>query len=174
MSEWNMSSDPLFSNGFVRLKVRVNEKNSSAFLAMRADLSTFTGHLFLVNTELDNFRFGIETFENFVSQGTVFDEGPAYEPGQDWMFEAGAVGDELSLKYWKVGDPEPGAPQLTFKDILGSPGRLSVGASFPGDHNNPASLVSASFDDIYFTVPEPASWGMVLLGLVGIPFLRRR
>jgi hypothetical protein len=62
---------------------------------------------------------------------------------------------------------------LTFKDILGSPGRLSVGASFPGDHN-PASLVSASFDDIYFTVPEPASLGMVLLGLFGIPFLRRR
>ena len=120
MSEWDASADPLYSNGYVRFKLKVNEKNTSAFLAMRADLTTLSGHLFLVNTELDNFRFGIQTFENFVPlPGDASEVGPLYEPDQEWMFEAVAIGNELSLKYWKVGDPEPVAPEPTTPDLLG-------------------------------------------------------
>jgi PEP-CTERM motif-containing protein len=172
-SEWDMSADPLFSNGYVRLKIRVNEKNTSAFLLMRTDLSTLSGHLFAVNTELDNFRFFIESYENFAVLGNVTEDGPLYEPDQDWMFEAGAIGNELSLKYWKLGDPEPADPQLTFTDMLGAAGRISLGVSFPGDHN-PASLISASFDDLVFIVPEPSTIALASLGLLGIGLLRQK
>ena len=171
-SAWLPSTDPMFSNGYVRLKVRVNEKNTSAYLGMRTDLGTFSGHLFLINTELENFRFGIQTYENFASKNLIQETGPLYEEDQEWMLEAGAIGDQLSLKYWKVDDPIPVAPQLTTTDILGDPGMLAVGASFPGDHN-PASLVSATFDDIVFCIPEPGSLLLLVLGVATGTFTRR-
>ena len=167
VSEWDMSADPLFSNGYLRFKVKVNEKNTSAFVAMREDLSTFSSDVFAVNTELDNFRFLIQQVENFVLLPPVIVEGPPYEPNIEWMMEAGAVGSQLSLKYWKVGDPEPALPQVTAPDVRGATGRFSVAVSFPGNHN-PASLISATFDDIVFIVPEPAA---ITLGMTGLLLL---
>jgi hypothetical protein len=173
VSEWDMSADPKFSNGYLRVKVKVNEKNTAAFVAMREDLSTFSSDVFGVDTELDNFRFFIRSFENFVGVGpSAMMVGPPYEPNTEWMLEAGAVGSQLSLKYWEVGDPEPAVPQMTRTDVRGATGKFSVFVSFPGGHN-PASVISATFDDIVFIVPEPASVILTLVGLFGLFRLRR-
>ncbi len=173
-SQWDMSSDPQFLNGYVRFKTRVNEKNTSSFVVMRADVPTFSGHIFGVNTELDNFRFLIQTLVNGESTLAILETGPIYEPNQDWMFEAGAIGDQLSLKWWQPGEKEPVSPQIVATEGSLSSGSLLVGASSPGDHN-PPSLVSASFDDLSFVVPEPSSLSLVLAGfaLIGLGAVRR-
>ena len=171
-SQWDMSADPIFLNGYVRFKTEVLEKNTSAFVVMRGDVPSFSGHIFGINTELDNFRFLIGTLVNGGSTQTTLETGPIYEPNREWMLEAGAIGDQLSLKYWASGDPEPVDPQIVVTEGSLSSGNLIVGASFPGDHN-PPSVVGASFDDIVFIVPEPTSVSILLVGLMGLWFLRK-
>ena len=173
VSEWNMSADPLFSNGYLRFKVKVNEKNTAAFVAMREDLSTFSSDVFGVNTGPDYFQFFIDSYENFTPIAAISQEGPPYEPDQEWMMEAGAVGNLLSLKYWKVGDPEPAVPQLTAPDVRGATGRFSVAVSFPS-FNSPAATISATFDDITFIVPEPATMTLTMAGLLVLLAARQR
>lgn len=175
LSEADVTDDPLYNDGHLRFKVRVNEKNTSAFVVLRGDLSTMSGYVMGMNTELDYVRFLIQPFVNFVPQPGASVDGPKYEANQDWMFEAGAVGDLLTLKAWKAGDPEPMAPQISLLTDLNPAGRISVGASFPGGHQIEPSLVSAHFDDLYFTpVPEPVSFLLATAGALIWTASRRR
>lgn len=43
------------------------------------------------------------------------------EAGDDWIIEAGEVGDQLSMKVWKLGAQEPADPQWTYTDTTFSP-----------------------------------------------------
>ena len=43
--------------------------------------------------------------------------------------EFGVAGDEFSMKAWKVGDPEPPAPQLTVVDSTYAAGGIGVAAT---------------------------------------------
>ena len=36
--------------------------------------------------------------------------------GEEWIIEGGVVGDLLSMKIWRFGEPEPASPQLTVRD----------------------------------------------------------
>jgi hypothetical protein len=80
--------------------------------------------------------------------------GPIFGLNEDWNIEAGAVGDQLSMKVWRVGDLEPDAPQLTFTDSTHRTGFFAVESNihtspFPGP-----ARISATFDDIYFVPPD--------------------
>ena len=70
----------------------------------------------------------------------------------DWNIEAG--GDPLSMKVWRVGDPEPESPQLAFTVRSFSTGAFSIETTIDGGFRNPARM-SATYDDIYFVFPDP-------------------
>ncbi|MCA9214304.1 MAG: hypothetical protein KDB27_14630 [Planctomycetales bacterium] len=75
-------------------------------------------------------------------------------PTRSNWFEAGAVGDQLSFKFWRDGDSEPSAPQLTVYDAELASGMLGLGADI-SNLSPTAELIDATFDDISFT-PEVA------------------
>ena len=78
--------------------------------------------------------------------------------GEDWVFEAGAVGEQLTFKYWRDREREPAKPQLTTISSAFSSGLFGVGANVIGRLGR-HGLVNATFDDIYFTpvAPTPAA-----------------
>jgi hypothetical protein len=77
--------------------------------------------------------------------------------------EFGAVGNEFSMKAWKVGDPEPAAPQFTAVDNTYAAGLVGVTASVFTNNISVPTPVNATFDDLFFTpIPEPSS---VILGI---------
>jgi protocatechuate 3,4-dioxygenase beta subunit len=154
---WDESSDPTFRDGFVRAKVRSETLGGTAGILLRYspdNLYAFFGTTanngipgngaFLYNKGVNgrqaewrqlpgNFRFGVN---------------------EDWYIEAGAVGNQLSMKVWRVGEPEPESPQLTLTDSAHGTGQFGVysnihASPFPGP-----ARVSATFDDIYFRFPE--------------------
>ena len=93
--------------------------------------------------------------------------------GEDWIFEAGAVGNQLSLKVWRDGDPEPAVPQLNATDSAFSSGIFGLGTAAATAAPEPG-IVSATFDDVFFTVPEPASWLLGALCVAGLVTHRMR
>ena len=100
--------------------------------------------------------------------------GIEYLVGEEWNVELGTVGHQISAKVWKVGDPEPLAPQFSVFDPSPVPGgmigissdkSLGVGVPARGD---------ATFDDIVFIgIPEPSSV-LLLVGLAAITLYRRK
>jgi hypothetical protein len=107
---WNNSTDPLYSNGYLRAKIRTNEPNNSTSLEMRLDLSTATAYLLFGATipylghqggfELHIFVNGVET-----SMWESANDGIEYLPGQDWNVELGTVGNQISAKVWGGSEP---------------------------------------------------------------------
>ena len=94
----------------------------------------------------------------------------------DWNIKAGIVGDQLSMKVWPDGAPEPALPQLVATD----PTPLPNGSVFVGTWNNYQNSTSsfpldASFDDIYLTaaVPEPCAVALVVAASLSVLGLRR-
>jgi protocatechuate 3,4-dioxygenase beta subunit len=148
---WDDSSHPTFSDGFVRAKIRAETEGSLAGIMLRYspdNLYLFFGH----TLSGGRFRF------NSVVNGTAvrFSDmpgGPIFGLNEDWNIEAGAVGDQLSMKVWRVGDPEPESPQWTFTDSSLSTGDIGIIAAIDDRFRQPAR-VSTTFDDIYF-VPPP-------------------
>lgn len=169
-SEWAGSSDPQFANGFLRAKMRANAEGTSLFLILRR--SGGGGYAFGGATNQN--AFFISRVDNAVNV-PLQELNPPPSPiiaGEDWIVEAGAVGSQLSLKVWRDGQMEPAAPQLTVIDLTYSGGTFLVGARrdspFPG-----TSRVSATFDDIVFTVPEPSSW-LLLMMTFAVSLIRAR
>ena len=75
------------------------------------------------------------------------------------MLEAGAVGDLLSIKAWKVGEPEPSKPQWTYRDPSPLPsGPLAVVTWHWHFEDTPAGTVDGTYDDIYFHPPVPGDF----------------
>jgi RNA polymerase sigma factor (sigma-70 family) len=171
-SEWSASSAPQFSNGFLRAKVRANTEGTSFFLILRR--TGGSGYAFGGTTGQNDFY--ITRVDNTVNIPLV--EVPPPSPivaGEDWILEAGAVGNQLSLKFWRDGAAVPAAPQLTVVDSTYSSGPFLVGArkdsAFLG-----TGRVSATFDDIAFRVPEPSA-ALLMIGVACccIPvFIRKR
>jgi protocatechuate 3,4-dioxygenase beta subunit len=156
-SYWDQSSDsPMFSDGFLRAKVRVETLGSMGLLLLR-----ISGNL---DTGANVYQFGPTTaFNGFVFVKIVRGVNVQVRrvPGnfslrlnEWWNIEAGAVGDQLSMKVWRDGDPEPESPQLMLRDsdVLG-PGYFGVQANIDNGFQE-ATRASATFDDIYFRFPE--------------------
>jgi hypothetical protein len=173
ISIWDQSSDPMYSNGFVRAKIRAETMGTIASVGFRASGSVagaFNVYLFYGSTG-PNPGFFFERIESGL--GTVefrqLDPNLTFGVDEDWYIEAGGVGDQLSMKVWRVGDPEPDSPQLMFADSNFSTGTFGIQTSRNVYFPDPARI-SATFDDIYFTpIPEPSTFllALVALGVAG-------
>ena len=115
-SFWDESSDPVYSNGFVRTKVQVDTHRGVGAILFR-----YSGDL---NSGLDGYAFvGIagsgfyfNRIESTDLKRVVELPGEQMGAGEAWWMEGGAVGDEISFKVWRDGDMEPELPQLTIND----------------------------------------------------------
>jgi hypothetical protein len=152
----NETTDPLFSNGFVRAKIRTDEVQNSTSTFIRTDLATATGYGLFGFTkppgqmpELDG-TFLMSKFVNGV-ETNIWASGIEYLPGEDWNVELGAVGDQISGKVWRVGDLEPMTPQfLMIDDNPIMSGMIAI-ASDKSLGNTIPARGDATYDDIYFT-----------------------
>lgn len=187
-STWDQGlSDPLYSNGVYRARVRVEGDNTRAGISLRATGTLATGldayNFAIQPSRLDGF-IRIARLENTVHVDGVADRlsVPLHE---DLFLEVSAIGDQLSFKVWPVSEQEPESPQLTWTDSTYELGTVAVyafretrqggGFVFGGD-------VSATFDDLTFTtpavpvtnIPEPATLGLLALGTYFLLARRRK
>ncbi len=157
-SFWDTSSEPSFSNGLLRATMRANNDTTITAIVMRAtpgpNPAAHRWYLFGGNPASGGFWYNEWDGQHLGQDGFFADE--LFLPGDDWMIEAGAVGNQLSMKVWKVGEQEPADPQWTSTDVspLGL-GQIGVAAWHWPLEQTPAGIVDATFDDIYFTFPEP-------------------
>ena len=170
-SFWDESSDPIYSNGFVRAKVQVNTLRGVGAILFRysGDLTSgFDGYAFV---GLAGSGFVFNRIESTSLSRVVEVPGEIMGVGEEWWMEGGAVGDQISMKVWRVGEPEPTVPQLTLTDSSFTDGVFGVDANMEfGDPT--AGIVNTIFDNVFFTpIPEPSS---LLLALSGVLLLLRR
>ena len=160
---WNDSADPLYSNGYVRAKIRTDEVQNSTSVFMRLDLATATAYDLFGFTkppasmpELDG-MFILSKFVNGV-ETNIWQSGIEYLPGEDWNVELGAVGNRITGKVWKVGDMEPALPQFDWFDPEPIPSGMIGISSDKALGNTIPARANATFDDIVFiSVPEPST-----------------
>jgi hypothetical protein len=152
-SMWDASLLPRFSNGFIRATVRADASRTNPFLLMRAPSGTGSPY-YAFGADIRSGRFFIDN-----STDVTYLENTGhyvFREGEEWVIEGGAVDrdgrTELSLKLWKVGEPEPAAPQtVIFDDTPLPPERLGVGAWVPFG----GSRTNATFDDVFFSYAGP-------------------
>jgi len=154
---WDESSNTIFSDGFVRAKVRCEVLGGTVEIGLRVSAHPETGfnyYSFLGTTALGG-RF---LYNKIVNNETVeIQELPAnfsFGVNEDWYIEAGAVGDQVSMKVWRVGDPEPEFPQLALIDGALQTGQFGISSAILGYPFPGPARVSGTFDDIYFAFPE--------------------
>jgi protocatechuate 3,4-dioxygenase beta subunit len=159
-TRWNRASDPIFSDGYVRAKVRVGEEGNGAGIVLRGsscdNWDCENGYVFFVSAVSGPSQFLVHEFNTnntLERRDLIRLDDLSFGVNEDWYLEAGAVGDQLSMKVWRVGDPEPEAPQWTRIDGTLSTGDFGLLASINQDFGQP-TLVNITFDDIYFTFPE--------------------
>ena len=158
---WDQSTDPIFSNGYVRGQVRTDSAYNSTSVLFRFDLNTFSGYVFFGNTTpvppgTPGSEFAISKLVNG-TEIRIWDSGIPYGPGEDWNFEYGAVGSQITAKVWRVGEPEPSTPQFSGIDTSVVAGQIYL-TSDVITADTP-SFADATFDNLVFVVPEPAtSW----------------
>gem|GEM_PF-701690 len=152
---WQPSlANPLaYANGSVRVRFRM-ESDVAPSIEMRGDLETFTAYDF--NAAPVSGTFNINLFSN--GEGTRLATIPdlTFSTGEDWWMEASTIGDQISMKVWQVGLPEPSAPQLSIQDTTLTQGGIALGAGLGVDNFEPV-LQDATFDDISFFASEPSS-----------------
>ncbi|MCA9263882.1 MAG: hypothetical protein KDA60_08520, partial [Planctomycetales bacterium] len=152
-SQWIPSSDGFFSNGYVRATIRSENLDTHPVVFLRSSPTLETGYAFIGDPD---------TGEFYVYRSDDYSEGPfigfniygdsPYTVGIDWMLEAGAVGDVLSLKVWAANEVEPATPTWALRDSTYSSGLFGLAAVHGGDR--PPQRISAVIDDVYFTIPD--------------------
>jgi RNA polymerase sigma factor (sigma-70 family) len=156
---WDGSASSRYSNGLLRATVQANTNDTFLALGMRVSgtgPNLLSGYLFGASV---GGPFEIYAFRRTGSGGVqvLAQSLPSIQltSGEDWIFEAGAVGDQLSFKFWRDGEAVPSAPQLAVVDTAFSAGLLGVEANVTGGLGRQGQL-GATFDDIQFTtIPEP-------------------
>lgn len=150
LSWWDQSSDPFYSDGLIRAKVRVDQHDSAAVLFFRASGDLTNGINGYTFHGIGGGGFNSQTIVSTQVIGGHGIDGLTFGVGEDWWIEGGAVGDDFSMKVWRDGQPEPTQPQLVYTDSTFSSGQLAVDAniSFTGPTE---AAVNSTFDDIYFT-----------------------
>lgn len=179
-SLWSASAAAQYQDGFVRSKLSA-QLNTVAYVILRGNATLGEFYLFGIDPSNDPPAFFFNRVANYrVMRTEGFDlPGEQIEVGEEWIVEAGAVGSSLSMKAWKAADPEPTSPQLTLVDSTIQNGLFGVGANEFAPLPHAPTVVSATFDDIYFTpVPEPATnslaavSGALLIGGMSLGRLR--
>ena len=161
--------DPRYSNGSVRTKFRV-DTNVGASINLRSNVETFSSYNFIASAVSG--EFALNLFVNGESTRLGAIPGVTFNQREDWWMEASAVGDQLAMKVWQDGTPEPMVPQLTVEDSTHSQGIIGLGAGLLVSNPEPVA-VDATFDDVSF-VPEPGSTAMTLIGTCVFLLFRRR
>ena len=173
------ADDDQYSDGIFRARLRVEEEPTETGILMRNTGSVETGfnnYAFIVGPSLTGgTEYCIGRVENtsFVDVHCV--DGPI-PYGEDAFLEASAVGDQLSLKFWPVNDPEPTEPQVTWADSHYSTGTLILYARDPEIPYFFETSFGAVYDDLTFTpvaapadpVPEPAGAWMAGLACAAL------
>jgi hypothetical protein len=147
-SYWQASEQPAFSQGRLRAKVRAGTDYTNTALIMRWDAETLMGYVYIAEP-IDG-TIAILRIDG-PSQQVLGSTTTELRVNQEWMFEAGAVGNELTFKVWPVDAPEPGSPQLILADSSPHPysrGLFGVGVAHPVPGG--ASRLTACFDDLTF------------------------
>jgi hypothetical protein len=163
-SHWERSLEvPRFANGTLRATVRANTYGTTAGFTIRDNENAESDYGFYGSTSFGTFY--IERFEfdaHPEAPQTIIamadpDDNP-FIAGETYHLEGSVVGHQVTLKAWKMGDPEPAAPTLSVTDKLLKPGsgnRISVIIFFDPvplmDAGVEEVRVSATFDDITFT-----------------------
>jgi hypothetical protein len=171
-SLWAPSSDPVYSNGFLRTRFRVTGNSTSTTFAMRAspDINgDWSWYAFGAVSSDRGFPLprganpgGVVFFEKIEPGGETY-ERRFYPPvdvphlNEDRMLEAGVVGDRITMKWWRAGDPEPAEPQFQWTDPSPLPaGQFGVRIyisprNVEAQGTTPPWRVGARIDDVYFT-----------------------
>lgn len=176
-SVWDASTNPIYSDGFLRVTVRANSPESDIALVLRNN-STPTvaeNYSFLLSQSAGGqlLILSIDTSNSTTPFVQLASTPISFASGEYWMLEAGAVGNELSLKAWRVGDPQPVAPQLTITDSTYTIGSFGLAAAVSPGMTGQAS---GTFDDVYFTppVPEPSEWLLFALATPALALFSAR
>ncbi|HEY3246543.1 MAG TPA: hypothetical protein VGM03_24625 [Phycisphaerae bacterium] len=146
---WEASaSDPAYSNGTLRVNVRVDNASTNLFTVLRGSATNGNGYGFAANHVVNLIQIVRVTNFGF----TTLASAPfMMMEGQDYILEGRAVGTDLSLRIWAVDGEEPTEPQLTAVDATYSSGALGLFIAnqsfFSGGTGGP---LSASFDDVFF------------------------
>ena len=140
--------DPQFTQGFLRAKVKADTAGSLPWMWMRWSEELDGNYIFLANSV--SHRFQIERVGEPYLVFPLDDPAIQFNLGEEWNIEGGTVGDQITLKVWQVGDPEPTTPQLTVIDS-----KYNQGSNFGVGGNVLAEalpgFLDVTFDDIYFT-----------------------
>lgn len=149
LSVWDRSSDPVFSNGLLRTKVRVDTLHGVAAILFRYSgdvASGLHGYAFVALAERG---FYLNIIESTTVTRAIRLPDALMRVGEDWWIEGGAVGDKISMKVWRVGEPEPDLPQLTLIDSTHAQGVFGVDANMEFG-STVEGVVNSTFDDILF------------------------
>jgi len=148
---------PELQNGYLRSRINVDAMGGIAHVSMRGDNSDipddpgFRSYSFFGSTVQGTLGImRLDGVTDFEILGTLDPAEYAFAPGEDWFLEGGIEGDEISLKVWRSGDPEPSAPQLTVNDDTYTAGVISVYAAVEIGFGG-STRSSATFDDISFS-----------------------
>jgi hypothetical protein len=147
----DITADPFFSNGFWSAIVARETDNSRSDLAMRGDFENLNAYMF---GWAPAFGLVIGRVDGGITTVLANEPGFVQDVGVEYILEAGAIGSDLELRMWLVGDERPDLPQVTATDstyVSGMNGLLAVSRpDLPGD-------VSSTFDDVSFEAdPCPA------------------
>lgn len=151
VSTWNGEHASDLSDGYLRARLRTEEEPTQIALFMR-----LTGSL---DDGFNGYWFGGDTKAGMFSimklDGGLWPIAPetpqvAFGPNEDWMLEAGAIGNRLSLKVWEYGEPEPEAPQWEAIDDSFSSGSVAVFTNVTHQRSEVDTTIDARFDDLYF------------------------
>ncbi len=136
-TEWELAmGDPHFKNGVISATIRANTPETTLSLVMREDHTTFKGYHFCASASYGT--FSIRSFDPSRAQPFMIlaTADPALFPfhaGEDWNLKGSVNGNRLTLKAWRVGDPEPKQPLLTVID-----GEAGIG---PNNGTEPCMVV---------------------------------
>ena len=152
-SGWDGSSDPKFSEGFLRTKIRKETLGIGVALFMRA--TGGLGDYVVAGTTDDTFGIFRTDYGPPRTQHELvkLDKAEFFmDPNEYWWIEGGFVGNQITLKVWRDGELEPSLPQLTVTDSTYTTGVFGVAAV--KSSIAPPPQISVFFDDIYFTFPS--------------------
>jgi hypothetical protein len=154
-AKWDASSDRAYTDGFVRAKIRSNASNSNPGITLRATIEPLSSYACGLRVDTNEiFIQRVDCWPITECGDIQFVTGLVSEVidiGEDWMLEAGAVGDTISLKAWPVGGREPVEPQLVWTESTYSQGSFGVAVAHQA---GTAAPIDATFDDVVF-IPPP-------------------